>query len=145
MKDYDEYQKIMRYKYGYYSLNLLLVLLMINLILKFLLDSQWDETKELETLFIIGIVGLFFSGLTVYHNADFGKNDNVRWNLLADILLGIFYTIMFLPTAIDNPKNFVVNGKLTYDSFYILLGMIFFTRPVIYFIRKGIDKLRDKE
>lgn len=77
MKDYDEYQKIMRYKYGYYSFILLLALLLLNEFIMTSPDPQWGETNGLETLFIMGIVLFVFNIATIYHNAYFSKRENV--------------------------------------------------------------------
>lgn len=144
MNDYDEYQKMMRYKCGYYSFMLLLVLLMFDFILNDFWSYQWAETQGLETLFIMGLILLIFNGFTIYHNAHFSRKENAKWYLLLDILTGIIYTTMFFPIPTSNPKNLLINGKLTYSSFFILIGLTFFIRPVVYIIRKGLEKLKDK-
>lgn len=69
MKQYDEYQKFMRYKYGYYSFMTLILLIVSNYILGLIFEVQWAQTKELETIIITFITVLFFINISVYHNA----------------------------------------------------------------------------
>ena len=145
MKDYDEYQKIMRYKYGYYSFILLLALLLLNEFIMTSPDPQWGETNGLETLFIIGIVLFIFNIATIYHNAYFSKRENVAWYLLFDVLMSAFYIFILFSNKVGFPDNLFIEGKLSFNSFNLLIGLIFLTRPITYLIRKGIDKFRDKE
>ena len=58
MKQYDEYQKFMRYKYGYYSFMTLILLIVSNYILGLIFEVQWAQTKELETIIITFITVL---------------------------------------------------------------------------------------
>lgn len=69
IKQYDEYQKFMRYKYGYYSFMTLILLIVSNYILGLIFEVQWAQTKELETIIITFITVLFFINISVYHNA----------------------------------------------------------------------------
>lgn len=59
MKKYDDYQKSIRYKYGYFSFLFLNSLLVLNYLLGLFFNLKWGATKELETMIILFVVGIF--------------------------------------------------------------------------------------
>lgn len=142
MKKYDEYQKLMRYKYGYYSFILLVSLLVLNNILDIFFNLQWGETKEVETLFIMFSVMLFFIILSVYHNAYFKKNDDVKAYIWIFLITGIINLYSSFDLENFEPGN-TFNGKITTDAVYTFGGLIWLAIPITYFIRNEIDKRRE--
>jgi low temperature requirement protein LtrA len=88
MKQYDEYQKLIRYKYGYYSFISLIGLIILNYFLGLFPNLQWGATREIEMLIIIGVVILFFGNISVYHHAYFRKNDNKKINYWLFLAVG---------------------------------------------------------
>lgn len=142
MKKYDEYQKLMRYKYGYYSFILLVSLLVLNNILDIFFNLQWGETKEVETLFIMFSVMLFFIILSVYHNAYFKKNDDVKAYIWIFLITGIINLYSSFDLENFEPGN-TSNGKISTDAVYTFGGLIWLAIPITYFIRNEIDKRRE--
>ncbi|MBM6613830.1 hypothetical protein JTF06_02840 [Desemzia sp. RIT804] len=145
MKKYDEYQKLMRYKYGYYSFNLLVGLLVLNTLLGIIFDAQWGETKEVEMLFILFLVMLFFVILSVYHNAYFRKNDNVKGYIWLFLVTGIINLHSSFQVRALDFSNTLVEGKVSSDFIYTFGGLIWLAIPITYFVRNAVDKRRERK
>lgn len=142
MKKYDEYQKLMRYKYGYYSFILLVSLLVLNNILDIFFNLQWGETKEVETLFIMFSVMLFFIILSVYHNAYFRKTDDVKAYIWIFLITGIINLYSSFDLGNFESGN-TFNDKISTDAVYTFGGLIWLAIPITYFIRNAIDKRKE--
>ena len=65
MKKYDEYQKFMRYKYGYYSFNSLIFLVVFNYLIGLFFNFHWAITKELEIIILLIMIALFFINMMI--------------------------------------------------------------------------------
>ncbi|WP_301426262.1 hypothetical protein [Carnobacterium sp.] len=142
MKQYDEYQKFMRYKYGYYSFMTLILLIVSNYILGLIFEVQWAQTKELETIIITFITVLFFINISVYHNAYFRKNEDKKGSIIVLLFLGIFNIFVAYQSLGVYPEDFILNGKIGEGLIQFFSGLMFLSIPITYFIRDKIDKKR---
>jgi len=142
IKQYDEYQKFMRYKYGYYSFMTLILLIVSNYILGLIFEVQWAQTKELETIIITFITVLFFINISVYHNAYFRKNEDKKGSIIGLLFLGIFNIFVAYQSLGVYPEDFILNGKIGEGLIQFFSGLMFLSIPITYFIRDKIDKKR---
>ena len=142
MKQYDEYQKFMRYKYGYYSFMTLILLIVSNYILGLIFEVQWAQTKELETIIITLITVLFFINISVYHNAYFRNNEDKKGSIIGLLFLGIFNIFVAYQSLSVYPEDFILNGKIGEGLIQFFSGLMFLSIPITYFIRDKIDKKR---
>jgi len=145
MKQYDEYQKLMRYKYGYYSFIYLIGLIILNYFLGLFPNLQWGETKELEMLIITFIVVLFYANTSVYHNAYFRKNDNKKGISWLFLITGLFSLYTTYQTFLIMPEEIIIDGKLGGGAIQIFSSLLFLSIPITTFIRNRIDKKIDKK
>ncbi|SEL23819.1 hypothetical protein SAMN04488700_0385 [Carnobacterium iners] len=140
MKQYDEYQKLMRYKYGYYSFIYLISLLGLNYLLGLFFNLQWGATKETEMLIIMFVVVIFFTNISVYHNAYFRKKDDKKvysWLLL---IVGLFSLYTTYQTFLIMLEEIMINGKINEGATRFLSGSLLVSIPITYFIKNKIDK-----
>lgn len=145
MKQYDEYQRLMRYKYGYYSFISLIGLITLNYFLGLFSNLQWGVTKDLEMLIIMYIIVLFFVNISVYHNAYFRKNDNkkvISWLFLITGLFGLYTTYQ---TFLIMPEEIILDGKIGRGAIQLFSGLLFLSIPITTFIRNRIDKKIEKK
>lgn len=142
MKKFDEYQKLMRYKYGYYSFILLISILLLNEFLTSVFIFQWGEDKYVETLILIVMVILVFNVLSTYHNAYFHKEEDANDKLLGLFLFGLFYLLISFFSFTSNPGAFFVNGKVTRNFIQLLVGINFISIPITHFIRTKVEEKR---
>jgi len=142
MKQYDEYQKLMRYKYGYYSFISLIGLIMLNYFLGLSPNLQWGATKELEILIILFLVVLFFINISIYHHAYFRKNDNKKGISLLFLLTGLFSLYI---TFLIMPEEIIIDEKIGSGAISLFSGLLFLSIPITTFIRNRIDKKMEKK
>lgn len=145
MKRYDEYQKLMRYKYGYYSFISLVSLIILNYFLGLLFNLQWGATKEIEMLIILVIVGIFFANISVYHNAYFRKTDNPKGTTWLFLFVGLFSLYATYQTFLFQPEEIIINGKIGRGAIQLFSGLMFISISITYFIRNRIDKKMEKK
>ncbi len=145
MKQYDEYQKLMRYKYGYYSFISLISLIMLSYFLGLFSNLQWATTKELEMLIIMFIVILFFGNISVYNHAYFRKNDNKKGISLLFLLTGLFSLYTTYQTFLIMPEEIIIDGKIGSGAIQLFPGLLFLSIPITNFIRNRIDKKMEKK
>ena len=144
MKKYDDYQKSMRYKYGYYSFIFLNSLLVLNYLLGLFFDLQWGATKELEMVIILFVVGLFFANACVYQNAYFHKNDDKKSYSWLFLILGGISLYTTYKTFLISPEELIIDGKLGRGAIQLFSGLLFVSIPLTYFIRNRIDRKRNE-
>ncbi|QQP70391.1 hypothetical protein JHE06_00595 [Carnobacterium sp. CS13] len=146
MKKYDKYQKFIRYKYGYYSFNLLISLFLLNYFLGLIFNFQWAATKELEVIIIMFVVVLFFVNISVYQNAYFRKGENKKSYSWLFLIVGLFSLYTAFQTFLISPEEIIIDGKLGRGVIQLFSGLIFISVPLTYFIRVRIDKkMENKE
>jgi len=121
LNKYDDDQKFIRYKYGYYSFNSLIVLIALNYIFGQFFNFQWGATKELEIIILIGITALCFINICVYKNAYFLIKDRLfaltqclkqldMSNIEIENLLVELYNDFELPISVPD-ISFLANTK----------------------------------
>ncbi|MCC5890885.1 MAG: hypothetical protein JJU01_09955 [Alkalibacterium sp.] len=137
MNKFDEYQRLQRYKFGYYAMLLTVILNIINFFVVELYGFQWAETPRIEPLIIILIVTVFFTISLVYSGAYFAKRESV-------LVLGIVFLLtggVSIRTALLFPL--FENGQVTMWMTNFIVGINFLAIPATYLVRISVDKLRD--
>lgn len=143
MKKYDEYQKLMRYKCGYYSFIFLNCMLGLNAFLGIQFNVQWGETKELELLMIILLALWFFNVSCVYNHAYYRKGEEKRWALWLFLVLGITHLCLVIGTDHSPSEPIFSDGKIGFKLIHLLSPITLLSISVPYFIRDLIDKKKD--
>ncbi|PRY76201.1 hypothetical protein [Alkalibacterium olivapovliticus] len=136
MTGYDEYQKLMRYKYGSHSFTILLVLMFLNFTLSTYFDTQWAETKDMEYI-LLAYPAIYYSFITqIYHGAYFKKQQLSTLNVLFLGLFGLFFILppLFSQTAL------IADGRVTSDIVFPLLGFMWLCGSIAYLIRRLVEK-----
>lgn len=140
MKKYDDYQKSIRYKYGYYSFVLLIWLFIANYLLGLFFNFQWGATKELEMLLIVFVISIFFANISVYHNSYFHKYDDKKGYSWLFLIIGLFGLCTTYQTFIISPEEMIMNGKIGRGAIQLFSSLMFVTIPITYFIKNKVDK-----
>lgn len=135
MKHLDEYQRMKRYKLGYHTLILIVVLQAVN----YFLNIDWAEDPRFESVVILLIAGLYFTVTAVYSGAFFAKWENPFFASFFHILSG---TLMLLSTNVSQTP-LVENGQITWQAINILGALHLFSIPLTYLVRMTVDKRRD--
>lgn len=132
MKYLDEYQRIQRYKFGYYTLILTAILHSINFYATELYNLQWAETPRLEPLIILLIAAFFYSITLVYSGAYFAKGE-VYFKIPACLLIGglILWTSFFFPL--------IEQRRVTLHMTFFIVGINFIAIPATYLVRMHAD------
>ena len=139
MDQFDEYQKLMRYKYGYQSFFVTIVLSIVNFNLDLFFDIQWAETKSLEFMLIIFISIGYSIVMNVYKGAYFAKHQNpVRFTAVF-FILGIANII--ISSSPHSPL--ISDGLITLNSVVVVYGLIWTAVPLAYLTRMLVDKRRE--
>lgn len=141
MDQFDEYQKLMRYKYGYHSFFIIVVLAIINLNLELFFDVQWAETKTLEFMLFIFIAIGYSIAMNTFTGAYFAKNQNPKRFAAVFSLLGIANVI--ISSSPHSPL--ISDGLLTSNSIILASGLMWTTIPLAYFAKFVVDKRRETE
>lgn len=141
MDQFDEYQKFMRYKYGYHSFFIIVALSLINFNLELFYDIQWAETKSLEFILFVFLAVGYSIVMNVYKGAYFTKKQNS--NLYAFIFLFIGLANFYLSTSPYSPL--MIDGLITSNSIKLVNGLIWTSLSVAYFTRHLVDKRRDSK
>ncbi|WP_368645392.1 hypothetical protein AB4027_11125 [Alkalibacterium putridalgicola] len=140
MDNFDEYQKLMRYKYGYHSFFIIVALSIINFNLELFYDIQWAETKSLEFMLFIFLAAGYSIVMNVYKGAYFTKKQNS--NMYAVIFLFIGIANFYLSISPYSPL--IIDGLLTSNIIKLVNGLIWTSLPVAYFTRQLVDKKRNE-
>lgn len=142
LNKYDDDQKFIRYKYGYYSFNSLIILIALNYIFGLFFNFQWGATNELEIIILIGITALCFINICVYKNAYFFKHNNKRFYSWFYLIIGIVYLYRNFQTYLTYPEEILLDGKIGGGIINLFFGLLFFSISITYFIRMTIDKIK---
>lgn len=139
MKNYDEYQKFMRYKYSSHSFSIFTTLWIVNYFFSFILDIQWAESQHLETLLLIFIAVAYFLFMNTYRGSYFTKSQSP-----------IFYSVLFFVLSILNIRlsfspytSLIINGQVTSNVINLAAGAIWLTIPIAYIARIIVEKKRN--
>ena len=140
MTDFNEYQKKIRYKHGYYSFIIVLILWGINYFLG-ISGFHWGQTKEIEIILILFGAVFYFVVMNTYQGAFFKKKYNSKFLNHAFFILGI----LFLANFVFYEEELIVEGKITAISYYFAIGLILITIPIISILRLVIHKQKGRE
>ena len=137
---FDEYQKMMRYKYGYYSFMLLIVLTISNYFLKGFYSIERATSGMLENIILTLIVIAYFILTAGYKGAYFRMSENERnyaWLFLA---VGLFNLYPFILNISHSSHHYMIDGKLTENVIQPLTGSVFLFLPIAVYLRKRKEK-----
>ncbi|WP_028274690.1 DUF6773 family protein [Atopococcus tabaci] len=140
MREYDEYQKFIRYKNGTQAFLLLSILLFLNSLLNSL-NVQWGETYSIETLFLLEISIGYYVLKNTYQGAFFDKYENPKRQSLYSFLWGLIYLYL-----VHSPSFAIfIDGKISQDFLHLFVGIICLAIPMVFLIRTMVDKSREKK
>ena len=145
MRKYDEYQKVVRYKYGYYSFNSLIILIVFNYLIGLFFNFHWATTKELEIIILLIIIALFFINACVYQRAYFYKDDDKKSYSWLFFIIGLISLYINFQTFLISPEKLMLNGKVGSGAIPLFSGLMFLSISITYFIRNRIDKKRKQK
>lgn len=138
MTHFDEYQRFLRYKYGFHSFLIVVVLSAFNFSMSSIWSIQWAETKEAEYLFLLSIAVFYSFIMSIYKGAYFHKNETPAFT----IPLFLLSSFLYLDTSLSSPL--LSDGKLTMRGLYLLFAIMWFSGAILYVVKALIDKRRDK-
>lgn len=137
MNGFDEYQRLLRYKYGYHSFGILFTLLAVN----HFVDYQWAQSTEEETMILAGVVANYFMVRLVFGGAYYGKRENPIFASLVAFVPGLLHLSAYLT---GNSVLFE-NGRLADNAFVFFSALFWLSIPVTYAVRAVVDKLRERK
>ncbi|EXJ24323.1 hypothetical protein ADIAL_0062 [Alkalibacterium sp. AK22] len=124
-------------KVGYYSYQVLAVVLIVNIALNLGFNFQWAETATTEYFIIlIASVGITMI-VDTYNEALHQTSSLYGFYVFGRILLGTYF--VYQSFAYESP--FVVNGLLTVSVAILLLGLMFILLAVTDYVRSLVDKV----
>ena len=138
MTHFDECQRFLRYKYGFHSFLIVVVLSAFNFSMSSIWSIQWAETKEAEYLFLLSIAVFYSFIMSIYKGAYFHKNETPAFT----IPLFLLSSFLYLDTSLSSPL--LSDGKLTMRGLYLLFAIMWFSGAILYVVKALIDKRRDK-
>lgn len=139
MKNFDEYQRLMRYKYGYHSFLIILVLGVLNFNINLFIDIQWAETQPLEFMLLIFIAVGYSIVMNIYKGAYFTKHQNSKMYAIIFFLLGLVN--IYLSSSPYSPL--IIDGRLSSNSIMLVSGMLWISIPIAYLTRVIVEKRRE--
>lgn len=139
MREYDEYQKFIRYKNGAQAFWFLAILLFLNSFLN-RINVQWGENYSIETLFLLEISIGYYVLKNTYQGAFFDKYENPKKQSLYSFLWGLIYLYLTYSPSF----TVFINGKISQDFLHLFVGIICLAIPMVFFIRTMVDKSREK-
>ncbi|OJF90777.1 hypothetical protein [Alkalibacterium sp. 20] len=141
MTNYDEYQKFMRYKYGYHSFAIILILTVLNFNLDLIFNLQWAETKSLEFMLLIFLAIGYSIVMNIYKGAYFSKKQNPKIYAVIFFFLGL--ANIYLSFSPYSPL--ISDGLVTSNSMMLVSGLLWISIPVAYLTRIIVEKKRDEK
>ncbi|MGP6147075.1 hypothetical protein [Jeotgalibaca sp. A122] len=140
MNSYDEYQRFIRYRTGYHSFFLVVLLLLVNHFVTGVKDFQWAEDGSVELLFIILIPGTFMNIVSTWQGAYFNRREKPLRSNLVVLAMGVMYVWLALYSGSIRDRGLVIDGKLTLAASQLMLGLTWVSIPITYIVRKLWDK-----
>ena len=141
MDQFDEYQKSLQYKNGFYAFFLLIILLALSMIL----EIQWAESTFYEIFIIIAISISFFHMRNAWQGAYLALKERAAVANSLSILSGILVLIPTFNWDVNPFQDYLADGKLGATTFSYILALASFSRPVFYGINIVREKLKDRE
>ncbi|WP_208559198.1 hypothetical protein [Marinilactibacillus kalidii] len=140
MKNYDEYQKFLRYKYGSESFIIVLFLTFINFSVHLFSDRKWAENQSLEMMLLVFIAIIYSAVRMIYSGAYFKKKQNGPFIAITFALIG--FCNLYLVFTSNFP--IIENNILTYDVMKLVSSIFFLSLSLAYFVRTLVEKRLEK-
>jgi hypothetical protein len=143
--DFDELQKFNRYKIGYKTMFLALIIIAVNGFVKGMFNIKWAEpTLESEILVMI-IAGIFAISCIIKDAYSAGGKNSNRMMLLFAII-GFMNIFSIIYHSIKGSKVAIIeNGMLGSDCISMVASIFFIVVPSVYGIKLFVDKRRFKD
>lgn len=141
MGNFDEYQKLLRYKYGSHAFMILISLQFINFGLGLFTDFQWGETREAEYILLIFIPILYSLIMYIYHGAYFLKNQNGKLYSILFFIIGI----LLISQGFSPYADIVSDGLVTLNAIGPVSGLIWISISLSYVVRNLVEKRKEAD
>jgi len=133
---FDEYQKMLRYKYGYYSFMLLVISLLGNYFLREFFSIEWGTSGTTEMIILTMLVIGYFILTAAYHGAYFRMSENERNYAWLFFAIGLFSLYPVVLNFIHSSDIYTENGKITQNIIQPISGIIWFFLSIAVYLRK---------
>ncbi|WP_028274689.1 hypothetical protein [Atopococcus tabaci] len=137
ISEFDEYQKFLRYKYGYHSFGILFALLAVN----HFVDYPWAQSTEEETMILASVVANYFVVRLVFGGAYYGKRENPVLASLVAFVPGLLHLSAYL----TGQSVLFENGRLADNAFVFFSALFWMSIPITYVVRAVVDKIRERK
>ena len=134
---YDEYQRLMRYKNGYYAFYLINILLFINQLITYIGEIKWAQDSFIEYLVIIMIPIMFMNIRNTWQGSHFDRKEKPSVVIVLNLLLGLTYFWL----ALNRKQPLIEDGLVTLQVSQLLLGLVWISTPITYFIKYFRDSI----
>jgi len=144
MKDYDEFQRFWRYKYGHNALFILIGMLALNVSF-FIEDFNWAASPEIELWILLFISIIYFSVMTNFRGANehtIEKNKMMHFTLIA--LSFVMFYIVYIGYQ-EGPTYLMKNGKLESGFIHLLLGISFLSDSVASYAGRLYENWKERK
>lgn len=140
MKDFDEYQRMMRYRNGHHSFFLTLALILLNVLIEMMRGIGWGVSNSVETLVIFSVSIIFFNVMNTLQGAYFRKAEKPLWGNLGILTAGVIYCLIYFDSNPNPAQELLLDGKVTIRAVQFLVILNAFSIPLTYFIKYFIDR-----
>ena len=128
---YDEYQRLLRYKNGCYAFYLINILLFMNQLITYIGEIEWAQDSFIEYLVIIMIPIMFMNIRNTWQGSHFGRKEQPSVANILNLLLGLTYFWL----AINRKQPLIEEGLVTLQTTQLMLGLVWISMPITYFIK----------
>lgn len=138
---YDEYQRLMRYKNGYYAFHLLNILLFLNMFVTNIMEVQWAQDQWVEFSFIIAIPIMFMNIRNTWQGSYLNRNEKPSIANTISLIMGLAYFWL----ATRGNYTLMQDGLLTLQAPQILFGLVWISTPLTYYGKYFVDKFSNEK
>ena len=137
---YDEYQRLVRYKNGYYAFHLMVILAFLNMFITAISNQQWAQDSLVENSFIITIPIMFMNIRNTWQGSQLDMREKPFITYGIAILLGLSWFWIVSQSSVP----LIENGLVTIQAPQLLFGLVWLSIPVTYILRYFFDKFFSK-
>lgn len=134
---YDEYQRLLRYKNGCYAFYLINILLFINQLITYIGEIKWAQDSFIEYLVIIMIPIMFMNIRNTWQGSHFDRKEKPSVVNVLNLLLGLTYFWL----ALNRKQPLIEDGLVTLQVSQLVLGLVWISTPITYFIKYFRDSI----
>lgn len=137
---YDEYQRLMRYKNGYYAFHLMVILMIVNMAIVAAFDQPWAEDSLVEFSFILAIPLMFMNIRNTWQGSQIDRREKPFITYAIYLLLGLssFWIVS------RNDIHLIQDGLVSIQAPQLLFGLVWFSTPFTYLVRYLFDRFRSE-